>query len=508
VCPCGALLTVDRPAVVPSSENLSGNPVEPLTKPCPTCGRILVIDDPNVGRVVLNKWRLERRLGQGGMGTVYLATELAVEREVALKFLHAKLAARDEYRSRFEQEARIMAKVEHPNLASLYGVERDGAVPFLVMRFVRGKPLSRVMKDKKVFTLEEALPLIIQIAAALSALHVRGYVHRDLKPGNVIVSDEGHVTLLDFGLTRTHNPNLTRPGVALGSPQYMSPEQVLGGSLDPRSDLYTLGLLTSELLVGHRPYKDEETKIMLQQHLQDEPEPPHVANPRVSESVSRVLLKALSKRPSERQASVEAFIEELLQAGQVGPVTLPRRETAEAMLANVSNKPSLPEPEKRDGVEVAEVLSADVVGPEPASGEPISAPPTVPQRRLAQVHETVLDIQELVKSSKSSEPLVPTPTSGQDFGQLKTDLVPVWVQTTDRKPAVPRPTAKVGALPQAGATDETTEPKRDAEMRQAIKEAQRTQQDDDDNPSLLVKVVVALLFTSIVVAAGYLILSG
>ncbi|MBL8921334.1 MAG: protein kinase [Myxococcaceae bacterium] len=353
VCPCGAPVTVELPAQAPPTDTDQDGPAQPTVKPCGACGRLLVVDDPNVGRTVQGKWKLERRLGQGGMGTVYLAVETAVDRQVALKFLHPQLADREEYRSRFELEARVMGRVEHPNLVGLLGVERDGAVPFLVMRYVPGQPLSRLMKERKVFTLDETLPLVVQIAAALSALHAKGYVHRDLKPGNVMVSEEGHVTVLDFGLTRDQDTNLTRPGVALGSPQYMSPEQVMTGALDGRSDLYTLALLTSELLVGRRPYKDEQTKVSLTQHLHEAPEPAHVGNPRVPEAVSKVLLRAMAKKPQERFASVEDFVQELLAAAKVTTVPLPRRETAEAMLASLS----LPNPSHQ--AEVAEVISPE-----------------------------------------------------------------------------------------------------------------------------------------------------
>ncbi|MCA2979771.1 MAG: protein kinase [Myxococcaceae bacterium] len=364
VCPCGTpVLLEPAPARTAPTDQHDG-PLPLMLKPCERCGRLLVVADPNVGRVVKGKWRLERRLGQGGMGSVYLANELAVDRPVALKFLHRNLAEQDEYRTRFEQEARIMARIEHPNLAHLYGVERDGLVPFMVMRYVSGRPLSKVMESEGAMSLERALPLVVQVAAALSALHARGYVHRDLKPGNVMVADDGHVTLLDFGLTRSFSPNLTQPGIALGSPLYMSPEQAMAGPLDARSDLYTLGLVTSELVVGHRPYKEDSSRPLLLQHLSDTPEPAHVGNPQVPEALSQVLLKAMSKRASDRQPSVEVFVEQLLSAAGTRPVALPRRETAEAMLAGVAR---LGDGAVRS-LELVEV--AEVVGPTTAKTPP------------------------------------------------------------------------------------------------------------------------------------------
>jgi serine/threonine-protein kinase len=423
VCPCGAPVTVDLATeAAPFSPEQDG-PAQPTVKPCAACGRLLVVDDPNVGRVVQGKWKLIRRLGQGGMGTVYLANETAVDREVALKFLHPRLAEHDEYRSRFEQEARVMARVEHPNLVGLLGVERDGAIPFLVMRSVRGQPLSRLMKEKKVFPLDEVLPLVVQVAAALSALHAKGYVHRDLKPGNVMLSEDGHVTLLDFGLTRDQETNLTRPGVALGSPQYMSPEQVMAGALDGRSDLYTLALLTSELLVGRRPYKDEDTKASLTQHLHEAPEPAHVGNPRVPEAVSKVLLKAMAKKPHERFAAVEDFVQELLAAAKVSTVPLPRRDTAEALLASLS----LP---KSGQPEVAEVISPETASLSTPGPKAKRAAPTVDEdARAPKLGSADLKTEQF---DAWPDKTVPMPAWGDDEGTVAEGA------RTDRRPALRR----------------------------------------------------------------------
>ncbi len=270
--------------------------------------------DSLLGRTVLGKWRVEKRLGAGGMGTVYLAHDVTVDRPVALKFLLPSLVAQTEYRARFEQEARTMAKVDHPNLATLYSVERDGEVPFLVMKYVTGKTLAQRLKERPGVSLLEAAALIRQMSDALMALHGAGFVHRDLKPGNVIVSDAGHVTLLDFGLVRSADARLTRPGVAIGSPFYMSPEQALAGTLDARSDLYTFGVLITELLTGKRPFPETDGHASLLAHLESAPTPAHVLDPTVPENVSAVVLEALRKKPHERPSSVAAFTERVLQA--------------------------------------------------------------------------------------------------------------------------------------------------------------------------------------------------
>lgn len=289
----------------------------PMTSPVSADQSRLALDDSFIGRTISGKWRIEKKLGAGGMGTVYLATDLTVDRPVALKFLLPALAAETEYRARFEREARVMAKVDHPNLLTLYGVERDGEVPFLVMKYVTGRTLAKLIKDRTKLPLTEAMPLIRQMTSALTSLHSQGYVHRDLKPGNIIVSDDGHVTLLDFGLIRSHGVGLTRPGVALGSPFYMSPEQAIADTVDARSDLYTLAVVVTELLTGRRPFSEGDAHASLLAHLEKPPMAPHDLDPNVPLSVSEVLLHALEKKPVARQQSVAQFMSELAEAAAI-----------------------------------------------------------------------------------------------------------------------------------------------------------------------------------------------
>jgi serine/threonine protein kinase len=310
---------------------------------------VVIVDDPNLGHVVNGRWRLDERLGQGGMGTVYRAEELSVGRPVAIKFLHVSLLKDAESIARFEQEARSMARCDHPNLVHLYAVERDGDVPCIVMKYVPGRRLSALFRDKGLFTLTEALPLVVQIGSALSALHAQGFVHRDLKPGNVMVAEDGFATLLDFGLMRSSNTSLTRPGTILGTPHYMAPEQAIGSPLlDGRSDQYALAVLTTELVCGELPFLVESTGEMLASRVTQAPTPPSVLNPNITADVSDVLMRAMEREPSERFADVDAFLDALIDAARVGPVGLPRRRLAELKLVKGS---------KPDGVQIAEVLS-------------------------------------------------------------------------------------------------------------------------------------------------------
>ena len=309
--------------------------VPPMLTRCPKCREVVLVDDPNLGHVVNGKWKLEERLGSGGMGTVYRAEDLSVGRPVAVKFLHAALLKDPDSVHRFEQESRNMARVDHPNLVHLYAVERDGAVPCIVMKYIEGRRLSTLFRDKRRMTLEEVLPLIVQIGGALSALHARGFIHRDLKPGNVMVAPDGYATLLDFGLMRSMDTSMTRPGTILGTPHYMAPEQAAGSTnLDGRSDLYSLAVLTTELLAGQLPFAIEPTGEMLASRVTEDPRPPYLLNSQIPRAVSDVLMKAMSRKAVDRFSDVDAFLDALIDAANVGPVGLPRRRPAELKLVS------------------------------------------------------------------------------------------------------------------------------------------------------------------------------
>jgi serine/threonine-protein kinase len=309
--------------------------VPPLLTRCPKCREVVLVDDPNLGHVVNGKWKLTERLGSGGMGTVYRAEDLSVGRAVAVKFLHAALLKDADAVHRFEQESRNMARVDHPNLVHLYAVERDGQMPCIVMKYVEGRRLSTMFREKRRMTVAEVLPLVVQIGGALSALHAQGFIHRDLKPGNVMLAPDGFATLLDFGLMRSMNTSMTRPGTILGTPHYMSPEQASGSTnLDGRSDLYSLAVLTTELLAGQLPFAIEPTGEMLASRVTEDPRPPHLLNSQITRPMSDVLLKAMSRRPADRYPDVDSFLDALIDAANVGPVGLPRRKPAELKLVS------------------------------------------------------------------------------------------------------------------------------------------------------------------------------
>jgi serine/threonine-protein kinase len=266
--------------------------------------------DPLAGR-----YRLEAKLGSGGMGTVYRATDLTSGRTVALKVLHAYLATSVEFLKRFEREARVMAALSHPNLINLLSIERDDQLPFLVMPFIEGQSLRHLLKTRERLTAREALPILAQLCDGLGYLHARGVVHRDVKPDNVLLSADGHVTLLDFGLSRKGGPGeLTEPGRLLGTLRYMAPEQARDQGVDFRADLYSLGLFTYHLLTGVTPFGADNGHATILKHLFETPELASRMSPAVSDAVARVLARALEKEPAARHPSTQAFFDDFSAA--------------------------------------------------------------------------------------------------------------------------------------------------------------------------------------------------
>lgn len=398
--------------VPPRPARTSPGLAPPLLTRCPKCRELVLVDDPNLGHVVNGKWRLEERLGSGGMGTVYRAEELSVGRPVAIKFLHAALLKEPQAVQRFEQESRSMARVDHPNLVHLYAVERDGPVPCIVMKYVEGRRLTTLLRERRRFTVAEALPLVVQIGSALSALHAQGFIHRDLKPGNVMLAADGFATLLDFGLMRAMNTNLTRPGTILGTPHYMSPEQAIGStSLDGRSDLYSLAVLITELLAGQLPFAIEPTGEMLASRVTEEPRPPHLLHSQITRPLSDVLLKAMSRKPEQRFTDVDAFLDALIDAANLGPVGLPRRRPAELKLASGTSPvgprvaPVLSAAQLEElGLsvqELSQVPDADVVSITDAEGLDTSAAEDVTQAAALK------DVERALKSPEPTRRQVP-----------------------------------------------------------------------------------------------------
>lgn len=275
-----------------------------------------------VGQVLAERYRVDRLLGSGGMGSVYLAEHVLMKKPVALKVLHPEMTEVPEVVARFEREAVAAARIDHPNVAAAtdFGQLPDGSF-YLVLEYIDGKSLSSVLEGGPL-ELDRALVIGVQIGIALSAAHAVGIVHRDLKPDNVMLvpAPEGHeaVKVLDFGIAKVQGAEekvdptrpLTRIGTVMGTAGYMSPEQALGQAVDARADLYALGVVLYEMVAGQPPYVAEEAGQILAKQLTD-PVPPFPAG--TPEPLSRLIASLLEKNVAARPADVTAIVQELIQ---------------------------------------------------------------------------------------------------------------------------------------------------------------------------------------------------
>lgn len=258
-------------------------------------------------------------LGAGGMGAVYKVRHLISHRVEALKIMRSDPTAAPELSDRFLREIRLLASLQHANIAGLHNAFHHNDQVAMVMEFIEGVSLRDKLKRPGV-TLSEGLAYAKQILLALSYAHSHGVIHRDVKPSNVMVQRDGVVRLLDFGLaTAAQDPELTKAGTVLGSPHYMSPEQARGKRVDARSDVYSAGAVLYELAAGRPPFHARDTYAIIYAHLHEVPKPPSEWNPSVSPGLSRVVLKALEKNPNERFQTANEFLTGLEKAWAAEP---------------------------------------------------------------------------------------------------------------------------------------------------------------------------------------------
>jgi serine/threonine protein kinase len=255
----------------------------------------------------LGPYRIEAELGVGGMGHVYLAVA-ADGQEVALKLVKSDLARDTVFRKRFDREARIAQTVEHPHVVPVLDTGEQEGIPYLTQRFIRGGTLADLIERDGKVSLDVAARVIREAASGLDALHAQGLIHRDVKPANILVDEQGVAYITDFGLAKdTQGSLLTRPGQALGSMDYMSPEQIRGAEVSAATDVYALGCVMWECLLGKPPFADRQGMRVLWAHLQDDPPDPSTLSSDISPAVGQAIMHALKKEPEERPQSASEF---------------------------------------------------------------------------------------------------------------------------------------------------------------------------------------------------------
>lgn len=325
---------------------------------CPSCGAAALAAgvepaDPWVGQVVNRKFRIESLLGQGGMGRVYKATHTTLDRPVVLKMLHRNLTSDPSVVGRFQREAKAASRLVNPHSIQVldFGEAEDGTL-FMAMEYLPGRDLGAILAKEGALPEERIVRLGAQILEALGEAHARGIIHRDLKPENVMVEDRrnepDHVTVLDFGIAKISDPGpgegtLTQAGLVCGTPQYMSPEQARGLELDPRSDLYAMGIILYQMATGLLPFESDTAVGYLTKHIAEPPLPMRERYPglAISPRLEALIGKALSKDPAGRPSTADAMRADLLACGRTA-VAVPARREPESRPAAAA--PPAPEP--------------------------------------------------------------------------------------------------------------------------------------------------------------------
>jgi eukaryotic-like serine/threonine-protein kinase len=271
-----------------------------------------------IGTVLSGRYRLEAKLGSGGMSTVYLARDATLDRSVAVKVMHREMSEQPDQLERFRQEARAVAKLSHPNVVAVIDAGEDGGHPYIVFEYVEGETLKQRIARVGALDAQEALAYAIEIARGLTVAHARNMIHRDIKPQNVLIDAEGRAKLTDFGISRQlEQDGMTATGRVLGTTDYVAPEQAMGRGADQRSDIYSLGVVLYEMLVGQVPFHADSQVGVAMKHVNEELPDVQQRRPEVSAAAALVVERATTKDPADRYQEVGEMIDDLSTALEV-----------------------------------------------------------------------------------------------------------------------------------------------------------------------------------------------
>lgn len=268
------------------------------------------------GRVLGNRYEMIKKIGNGGMATVYKATDIVLKRYVAVKILRDEFTTDEEFIKRFETEAQSAARLTHPNIVSIFDVGVDNGIYYIVMELIQGKTLKEIITEERgPLPWKWSVNVAIQIASALEMAHKNNIIHRDIKPHNIIITEDGIAKVTDFGIAKAvSNSTITAFGTTIGSVHYFSPEHARGGYTDAKSDLYSLGVVMYEMVTGKVPFDADTPVSVALKHMQEEPVPPIEENPNLPESINQIILKALKKDPMFRYQTSTEMLQDLRMA--------------------------------------------------------------------------------------------------------------------------------------------------------------------------------------------------
>ncbi|MCA6096102.1 protein kinase, partial [Streptomyces sp. SCA3-4] len=270
------------------------------------------LPDPLVDHLLDGRYRVEARVAVGGMATVYRAMDTRLDRVLALKVMHPSLAADGAFVDRFIREAKSVARLDHPNVVSVFDQGTDGRYVYLAMEYVAGCTLRDVLRERGALQPRAALDVVEPVLAALGAAHLAGLVHRDMKPENVLIGDDGRVKVADFGLVRAVDTNTTTStGSVLGTVSYLAPEQIEHGTADPRADVYACGVVLYEMLTGTKPHTGGTPAQILYQHLHEDVPAPSASVPGLAPGLDALVAAATARDPRLRPADAVALLGEV-----------------------------------------------------------------------------------------------------------------------------------------------------------------------------------------------------
>jgi len=292
----------------------------------------VAVSDSLIDTLFDGRYRIQRKLGAGGMADVYLAEDQELGRRVAIKILNGRHANDDQFIERFRREAKNAAALNHPNIVSIYDRGEAEETYYIAMEFLDGRTLKELIVSRGAAPVNVAIEYARQILSALRFAHRHGIVHRDIKPHNVLVDGEGRVKVTDFGIARAGTSQMTEAGSIVGTAQYLSPEQARGGEVDPRSDLYSLGIVLYELLTGKTPFDGETPVEIAMKHLSTAPKPPSKLRPDVPPELDMVVMRALAKNPDDRYQSADEMEGDLDRVARGVRVSATTMDTATQVL--------------------------------------------------------------------------------------------------------------------------------------------------------------------------------
>ena len=272
-------------------------------------------------RVLGKRYEIDEVIGEGGMAKVFRGTDTVLGRTVAVKVLAPQFAEDEQFVARFRREAQAAAALNHPNIVSVFDTGSSGSVHYIVMEYVEGRTLREVIRAESRLLPERSVEIAEAVSRALSAAHEKGLVHRDIKPGNIMLTGDGQVKVMDFGIARaTSADTVTQTAAVLGTAAYLSPEQAQGETVDARSDIYSLGVVLYEMLTGRQPFSGDSPVSVAYKHVTQDPPPPSSINPDVPESLDAVVMKSLAKNADNRYQSASEMGDDLRRAAQGMPV--------------------------------------------------------------------------------------------------------------------------------------------------------------------------------------------